>query len=91
MIAYDTLFVGFVLCKYDDQGEEDDRVRGANVGKREHNYTIKILALAFLLRYLLLASWLLKATQLLKAAHARGCRGMSSREHLKFCLSEVAF
>ena len=28
---------------------------GANLGKGEHNYTIKTLPLAFLLRYLLIA------------------------------------
>ena len=72
MIAYDTLIVGFVLYKYDDHGEEDDRVRGANVDKHEHNNCIKSFGTCILLRYLLLASWLLKATQLLKAAHARG-------------------
>ena len=35
------------------------------------SYTIKTLALVFLLRYLLLASWLPKETQLPKAAHAK--------------------
>ena len=53
---------------------EDDRIRELTLAKGEHNYTIKTLAIAFLLRYLILASWLPKATQLSKAAGAKGSR-----------------
>lgn len=37
---------------------------GADLGKGEHSYTTKTLALALLLRYLLLAGWLLKELML---------------------------
>ena len=51
---------------------EDDRIRELTLAKGEHSYIIKTLAIALLLRYLLLASWFPKATQLPKEAHAKG-------------------
>ena len=35
---------------------EDDRIRELTLAKGEHSYTIKTLEIAFLLRYLILAS-----------------------------------
>ena len=40
------------------------------------DYTIKTLALEFLLKYLVLASWLPVAAQLPKATYARGSGGI---------------
>ena len=45
---------------------EGDRITELTLAKGEYSYTIKTLGIAFLLRYLLLASWLPKA------AHAKG-------------------
>ena len=48
-------------------------------------------ALVFLLRYLLIASWLLKATQLPKAAHIRKVCEYAPRNILIFKVSKIAF
>ena len=47
------------------------------------------MALVFLLRCLLIAIWLPKATQLPKVAHIRGCEYVL-QENLKFNWSEIA-
>ena len=68
---------------------EDDRIRELTLAKREHSYTINLWQLNFLLRHLLLASWLPKATQLPRQLMIRGL-GHAPKKGLKFRLFEIA-